>query len=214
MSKLSLTDDGDFLSLDLSDPEEKLDTEDMLPGWALPILTTPERWENFSNPLVYETDKRIREWIKSMRKHWKNGGKGSDRRYSRKDLVGILGLQNCIKNAHDDKIVSRIFAYYSTKIQETTSIRGKKVKKAYTISPARLKKKPYSLKLRLEELDGEGCWRSFNLPKDDLEVGHARNPRTEANIEKRRQRGRDRYNAVRRQWRAANSKEGDAGGES
>ena len=211
MTKLSLTDNGEFLSLDLSaDTNKKIETRDMLPGWALPILTTPDRWENYSNELIYETDKRIRTWIKAMKGTWKSR-RGDDRRYSRKDLIEILGLQDAIKNAHDDKIVSRIFAYYSTKIADRTSIRGRKVKKAYTISPARLKRSPYSLKLRLEELEGEGHWANFRLPKDDLEVGHARNPRTEANIERRKQRGREIANRALKDWRERTGRHGESG---
>lgn len=210
MTKLSLTDDGEFLSFDLGSAPEEIETDDMLPKWALPILTTPERWENYSNPLIYETDKRMREWMESMRSVWTNRN-AKDRRYSRKDLVEILGLESAIKNAHDNKIVSRIFAYYSSKITERTSINGKKVKKAYTLSFKRLKLKPYSLKLRLEELEGEGHWAHFTLPKDDLEVGHARNPRTEANIERRKQRGRELANAVLKEWRERTGRHGESG---
>lgn len=212
MTNLSLTDDGEFLSLDLrsADASKTIKTKDMLPGWALPILTTPERWENYSNPLIYETDKRIREWIGAMKSVWTNR-KGNDRRYCRKDLVEILGLEDAIKTAHDNKIVSRIFAYYSTRIVERSTINNKRVKKVYTLSPRRLKRKPYSLKLRLEELEGEGCWANFTLPKDDLEVGHARNPRTEANIEKRKQAGRERANAALREWRERTGRHGESG---
>ena len=212
MTKLSLTEDGEFLSLDLcsADSSKSLETHDMLPGWALPILTTPERWENYSNDLIYETDKRIREWMRSMKSVWTNR-KGMDRRYSRQMLVEILGLQDAIKTAYDNKIVSRIFAYYSTKVTGSTTINGKKVKRAYTLSLRRLKKNPYSLRLRLEELEDEGHWAHFNLPKDDLEVGHARNPRTEANIERRKQRGREIANRVLKEWRDRTGRHGESG---
>lgn len=56
---------------------------------------------------------------------------------------------------------------------------------------------PYSLKLRLEWLGEKGdipTWSNMAVPKDDLEPGHARNYKTEKNMERRREQARARYN--------------------
>lgn len=211
MSRLSLTDDGEFISLDLSASDnEKADTSDMLPGWALPLLTTPEHWENYSDDAIYEADKRIREWIQSMRSKWSR--RGLDRRYSFNMICEILGLSKVVETRKNYKSISKVFAYYSTKITKQTTIRGKKYKNVYTISPKRLRLKPYSLRLRLEQMEEEGTWQNFQLPKDDLEIGHARNPRTEANMQKRSRERRDKANAVLREWRAINGRSKSSSG--
>lgn len=206
MTKLSLTDDGEFLSLDLSyaGDRKSLDTDDMLPHWALPLLTTPDRWANYSDDAIYEADKRIRDWIRTMRSKWTK--KGMDRRYSFVMLCDILGLSKIVETRKNYKSISKVFAYYSTRINKQTTINGKKCKNVYTISPKRLDRLPYSLRLRLEEMDGEGAWQSFKLPKDDLEPGHARNPRTEANMQRRKKERREKANAVLREWRAVNGR--------
>lgn len=206
MTRLSLTDDGEFLSLDLSLAEDSksLELDDMLPSWAMPLLTTPERWANYSDDAIYETDKRIREWIESMRSKWTR--RGLDRRYTFAMLCEILGLSKIVETRKNHKSISKVFAYYSTRINKDTKINGERHKTVYTISPRRLSRAPYSLRLRLEQMEGEGTWNSFKLPKDDLEPGHARNPRTEANMQKRREERRKKANAALREWRAVNGR--------
>lgn len=212
MTKVSFTEDGEFESLDLSSQRDKVEVDDMLPGWALPLLTTPDHWANYSDDAIYETDKRIREWIQSMRSKWSR--KGMDRRYSFVMLCEILGLTKVVETRKNYKSIAKVFAYYSTRINKQTTINGKKCKNVYTISPKRLIRKPYSLRLRLEQMEGEGVWQNFRLPKDDLEPGHARNPRTEANMQRRREERRKKANAALRQWREVNgrSKSGPGSG--
>ena len=92
---------------------------------------------------------------------------------------------------------AKVLAYYSSKIQKSGSIMNKNYSKTiYTISPKRIKKPPYSLKLRVEWLAEQGLIPNGNnmqLPKDDLKPGHARNPRTDENMRKRREEARRIY---------------------
>lgn len=201
--QLNITSDT-FIGWSLEEPIEKAPMKDMLPDWALPLLTTPDHWDNYYNDAVYEADKRIRKWIKTMRSTWTK--RGLDRRYTFNQLSEILGLKEVVEVRKNYNHIAKVYAYYSTKISNCTTINGHKYKRVYTISPSRLRRSPYSLKLRLETMEEEGDWRNFKLPKDDLEPGHARNPRTDANMQARTKLGRERANAVIRQWRKANGR--------
>jgi hypothetical protein len=95
--------------------------------------------------------------------------------------------------------LTKVLAYYSTKIQKAGMIRGKNyTKTVYTLSLKLYKKRPpYSLRLRLQWLTDQGImptWHNMQLPKDDLKPGHARNPKTDENMRIRRERAKQRYN--------------------
>lgn len=166
----------------------------------LPYLASAERWEQYNNEVIYSIDSLVRQWIEVMGKSkaWRNSAKM--RRYTMAMVFEqIYGRK--YDPYTDAKIVrpfTSILAYYSTRVQKSGYINGKTYTKTiYTISPKRLEKPPYSLKLRLEWLSERGelpTWRGMALPKDDLKPGHARNPKTEANMERRREAGRARYN--------------------
>lgn len=206
MTKVSLTDDGSFEPFNLNDSISKDFTEKQkAPDWAVPYLSTQAAWANYTDPLVYEVDKRMREWLRSMKNKWTR--KGNDRRYTLSTLIDILGIEVQVRKDQNYQKISRIFAYYSTKIQKQTTINGIKYKNVYTVSAARLKRPPYSLKLRIEEFDGPKDWRSLRLPKDNLGPGEARNPRTTANMERRSEEARRRANEYKERWKAAREAE-------
>ena len=166
----------------------------------VPLLSNPKVWEQFQNPVVYEIDCLIRKWIElcSHNVKWARAAK------YRKYTIGMVVEQiygrkwDQSKDGSRTYLYSRIIAYYSSRIQKEAYIAGKRVKKTvYTISPARLSKPPYSLRLRLEWLAERGevpnAW-NMKLPEDDLKKGHARNPKTDANMERRRREAKDKYN--------------------
>lgn len=188
------TPDGEW-RFDFEDPKPpKIENVELLP-----YLGEPDRWEQYTDAMTYEMDSMIREWIATMCKvpSWKRSYR--NRRYTMSMVIEqVYGRP--YDQAKDQKRVmrlSRILAYYSTRVQNGGSINGKSYAKTiYTISPNRLNKPPYSLKLRLEWLAERGevpTHRNMALPKDDLKPGHARNPRTEKNMEKRREQARQRY---------------------
>lgn len=202
---LKLTDDG-FEPFSLMEPEEKqFEDINKAPDWAIPHLNTQEAWDNYSDDLVYEIDKRMREWLDSMKNKWTR--RGSDRRYTFSTLLDILGVDITKNKLKNHNKVARIFAYYSTKIQKQTTINGVKHKNVYTVSAARLKRQPYSLRLRIEQMTEPCSWQSLRLPKDNLEVGHARNPRTEENIRRRSEVAKERYREYKRNWKSAREAE-------
>lgn len=192
-----------FEPFSLKDEKPKqFSTRENLPKWAIPYLSSEQAWDNYSDPLVYEVDKRLREWIKEMRPVWRTKrGQGLDRRFQFATLMEIIGIEIDQEVRKNYQKIARIFAYYSSKVSKQTRINGVKKKGVYTISPSRVDRQPYSLKLRMEEFGDQMDGRQFRLPEDDLEPGHARNPRTDENMQRRAEEGRRRMNEYKRQKR-------------
>ena len=177
---------------------------DIIDKAALPYIVKTEAWDQFNNPVVYQTDMLLREFISIMGKdtYWKR------HMMSRKYTYGML-FKILFGRDYDPKkdrkhtyVITKLFAYYSTRIQKEFYKDGKKKNRtAYTIMANVDDKPPYSLKLRLEWLAAKGeipCWQNMQMPKDNLKAGHARNPKTEANMERRREEARKRYNEYQR----------------
>lgn len=202
MTDFSHTADGMFEPYNLSDTKEpEFESKKKAPDWAIPYLSSQESWDNYSDDLVYETDKRMRVWLESMRSKWTR--KGSDRRFTFSALLDILGIEVRVRAEKNYQKIARVFAYYSTKIQKQTTIKGVKHKNVYTVSAARLKRPPYSLRLRMEQFDEPVTWRSLRLPKDNLEPGQARNKRTAENMKRRSEEARRRANEYKERWKSA-----------
>jgi hypothetical protein len=173
--------------------------EDLEPAVQVPYLANPKAWRQYTDDTLYEIDVLVRKWIAKCMEDGKWARSYRMRRYTfSMAFEQIYGRKyDQSKDAGIINRMSRVLAYYSSKIQKGGFINGKqKSKTIYTISPRRLKRPPYSLRLRLEWLGEQGDIPTpFNmrLPKDNLGPGHARNPRTEANMERRREDARARY---------------------
>lgn len=190
----------EFEGFRLDDEKTPVELDDMVPEWAQPMLCRPDAWANYSDDLVYEVDKRLRKWASTMK--WTK--RGLDRRYTFREIAEILGLYKEIGKGANYAKIARVFAYYSTRIQRDTTVNGVRKKKVYTLSPARFRNRlPYSLRLRMEEMGDSGTEdpRRLRLPADNLEPGHARNPRTEANMARRSEEIRRRFNEYQRERR-------------
>ena len=162
-------------------------------------LGTADQWKNYSDPFIYEADKAMRNWITSMCENskWKRNYKL--RRYTASMLFEKV-FQKEYDGTKDMKMMTRfakICSYYSSKISKSGSINGKMYSKSvYAISPKRLQKPPFSLRLRVEWLAENGelpTNYNMRLSKDDLKPGHARNPKTEENMRRRSERAKQRY---------------------
>lgn len=170
-----------------------------IPYDAVPFINDPKAWDQWSDPVYYQLDKDIRDFIGKMseNKAWRSS------RNRRKYTVGMLfeilyGRKwDPKKDNKYAKPMSRILSYYSTRIQSGGSVGGKMTSKSiYTLSHTRLEKPPYSLKLRFEKMAEDGVVPNrynMRLPKDNLKPGHARNPRTEKNMERRREEAKRKY---------------------
>lgn len=188
------TSDWSFSFEEKPDVKIKSDTE------VLPWVSSAEAWRQYNNQDLYEADKLVREWIALMKQNKKWCNTTKMRRYTFKMIFEQLyGREYDQKtDAKWINIYSKVLTWYSSRVLKGTSINGKNTSKTvYVISPTRLKNPPYSLKLRLEWLAEQGkipTNKNMRLPKD-MPVGTARNKKTAENMERRRQLGRERYNA-------------------
>ena len=182
--------------------EEKPAYQDPGIGMEAVFLNDPELWENYESQDLYEADKRLRTWIAEMDKNktWHNSR--LKRRYTTGMLMKLVYGIEITCRPKKLNMYANLFSYYSSRIQKNGVI-DKKYRKhrIYTISPARLKRPPYSLKLRVEWMAENGVAMSghtlFNPKREVIGPGQARNPRTQANMDRRselaKQRYRDRY---------------------
>ena len=196
------TDESGGWVFNFMEPETKPELPDG-PNMATSYLEGPGKWENYSDRDLYEVDSLLRQFLmsKATDPKWTKAST-KWRRYTAGMMFEVIyGRPYAGTHTSDyQKILrlARVMAYYSTRITKEGSIRGKRYKKKiYYLSVARCKKlPPYSLKLRLEWLEEQGrmpCWQNMAVPKDDLKPGHARNKRTDENMEMRRERGRRLY---------------------
>ena len=209
MAEFITTDDGwefsfdsepDVPNLPVHDPHEEQG-----PQRTVGYLEGPGKWENYSDDTLYELETLLREWleIKVNTDEWKKDKRGYYRRFTCGMVYEQLYGKPVNIKEKDCQLklrrLTKLLAYYSTKIQKEGSIRGKKLTKSiYTISPRLYKTKPpYCLKVRLKWLKEKGelpCWQNMKLPKDDLKAGQARNKQTNENMRIRREKARERYN--------------------
>lgn len=165
-----------------------------------PWITEAKAWKQYTNETVYKVDKLMRDWLRLMCKDGKWYRNYRLRRYTFSQMFEILFGEPYDQKKHSSIVIpmTRIMAYYSSKIQEGYWDREKgrmRSKTYYTIAGQRLKKPAYSLRLRLEEYSEQGIIPDkFNmaLPKDDLKKGQARRTETKRTMEKRREQWRER----------------------
>jgi len=210
MQGFTTTDDGGWVfSLEGKPDIPDLPVHDPLspqgperPGY----LDGPGKWENYSDDVLYELETLLRRWLASKESDPEWTAKGAKGTRARKHTCGMV--YQCLYGKPWDvrdrdcqvrlRRLPRLLAYYSTKVQKEGIINGKKMTKhIYHLSLRRFRKvPPYSLKLRLEwlrEHDRLPVWQNMKLPRDDLKAGQARNPKTNENMRRRREKARERY---------------------
>lgn len=175
------------------------------PTMGVSYLAGPDRWKNYSDNYLYETEVLLRKFLESKKddEHWQKTTSSSFKKFTCGMMFEILyGKKYDQTDKHEAMIVRRmpkLMAYYSTRIQKEGIIFGKRMTKSvYSLSYKRYEKlPPYSLRLRIEWLAERGeipTYKNMKPPKDNLTAGHARKPRTEKNMARRRERAREIYN--------------------
>ena len=137
-------------------------------------LTDLDRWANYINDDLYVMDKKIREFLKKTRyQRRKNGGY---RTTASVVFAWIYGRQPEAADGAVCRMVHELLKYYCTSYTGSTTYQGKRVNRVYEFSQyATMNKRPYSLRLRLEEMDDENknIWRRSNVD-DSTKRRHGR----------------------------------------
>ena len=118
-------------------------------------LTDADLWANYINEDLYEMDKKIREFLKKTR--YTRQKKGIYRTTASLVFSGIFGRQPTPEDSPVCRMVNEILKYYCTSYTGQTTFHGKPVTRVYRFSRfSANSKRPYSLRLRLEEAKGNG----------------------------------------------------------
>ena len=172
-----------------------------LVGQAAAFLADPDIWKNYENDLLAEVETMLRDWMTEMCKlpSWR-GTNAKRRKYTFSMVFELVTGERYDQKKHANQIKTwtTLLRYYSSRVQKSGNINGRFYSKTvYMLSPARWKRPPYSIRLRIPWLIEHGHAidkRTMeNLNHDLCEPGHARNPRTEANMRQRSKEARQRY---------------------
>jgi hypothetical protein len=165
----------------------------------LPFILEEKEWNNFINEILYEVDCLFVEWFEKIsetedwQKHYKH------RKFSPGMLYHLMFGHKCDEsNAIERKYrywLAAIMKHHAVRRQRLSTIKGVTYKHVYTL-PRKLKRKPLSLKLRLEMIAAEGLTvsREDMRLEDPLPQGTARHPLTQKRIEARRAKMKEVYN--------------------
>ena len=177
------------------------DPKRMIVGHAESFLAEPGLWENYENEALAKAETMLRNWITEMSKipGWKRVIKRRKYTFSMlfKMVTGDDYEQK--KHAKEIRMWTNLFRYYSSRVQKGGSINGRTYSKTiYTISPKRLNRPPYSVRLRIPWMAEHGMRpdeRTMHCHETDVLLpGHARNPNTDANMKRRSEEAKRRYN--------------------
>lgn len=118
-------------------------------------LTDLDLWANYTNYDLYIMDQKLREFIKRIR--WKKETHGGYRTTASVVFAWIYGRQPTPNDGYVFRLLHELLKYYCTSYTGQTTYRGKKVNRVYRFSShAATHKRPYSLRLRLEEAAKNG----------------------------------------------------------
>lgn len=126
----------------------------------IPIeLTDLDLWGNYVNEDLYVMDKKVREFFKKIR--YTQEKKGGYRTTVSVVFAWIFGRKPEPSDSAACRMLHELMKYYCTSYTGATTYMGKKVTRVYEFSKyATQNKRPYSLKLRLEESNGkQSAWR-------------------------------------------------------
>jgi len=132
---------------------------------GVPIeLTDASLWANYINDDLYEMDRKVREFMKGTASKRKRGGYKTTASLV---FAWIYGRQPEAGDGAACRMLHELLKYYCTSFTGATTFQGKKVTRVYNFSRYSFdNRRPYSLRLRLEEAeDASNVWRKS--PIDD-----------------------------------------------
>ena len=123
-------------------------------------LTDLDLWANYTNDDLYVMDKQLRIFLKKTR--YKREKKGGYRTTASVIFTWIYGRKPEPKDSKACRVLHELLKYYCTSYTGATTYKGKKVQRVYEFSKyATENKRPYSMRLRLEEAENGGKWKPF-----------------------------------------------------
>ena len=136
----------------VDDIVERLRHDDAL---EVPLeLTDLDVWSNYMNDDLYTMDVKVREFLKRTR--YKRQSKNGYRTTASAVFAWIYGRQPEPGDGAACRILHELLRYYCTSYTGKTTYHGKPVNRVYRFTKfATNSKRPYSLKLRIEETRGE-----------------------------------------------------------
>ena len=143
---------------EMGDVISRLRNDDAL---DVPIeLTDLDLWSNYVNDDLYEMDVKVREFLKRTR--YQRQSKGGYRTTASVVFAWVYGRQPEPGDGSVCRLLNELLRYYCTSYTGPTTFRGRKVPCVYCFSKySGNSKRPYSLKLRMEEAkDGDKVFRS------------------------------------------------------
>lgn len=127
-------------------------------------ITDLELWGNYINDDLYYMDKKVREMFKRQRR--KREQKGGWRTTAPQVFLWIYGRPATPSDGATCRVIHELLRYYCSSFTGTTTYKGKRVDRVYNFTPyATRGRRPYSLRLRLEEADNaKNVWRESSIP--------------------------------------------------
>lgn len=118
-------------------------------------LTDLELWSNYMDDGLYKMDKMVRDFLKRTR--YKRAAKGGYRTTAQVVFAWIFGRQPEPGDGSVCRMIHTLLKYYCTSYTGATTFQGKPVSRVYRFSKfSGNGKRPYSLRLRIEESNGKG----------------------------------------------------------
>lgn len=118
-------------------------------------LTDLDLWSNYVNDDVYDMDVKVREFLRRTR--YQREKKGGYRTTAPMVFAWIYGRQPEPSDGSACRLLHELLRYYCTSYTGKTTYKGKPVNRVYRFSRfATTNKRPYSLRLRLEEAKDVG----------------------------------------------------------
>lgn len=119
-------------------------------------LTDMEIWSNYVNEDLYEMDVKVREFLKKTR--YQRQAKGGYRTTVPAVFSWIYGRQPGPSDGSACRLLHELLRYYCSSYTGRSTYRGKPVNRVYRFTKyASNSKRPYSLRLRMEESDGSSA---------------------------------------------------------
>lgn len=123
-------------------------------------MTDFDMWQNYMNDDLYAMDSKLREYFKKMR-FVQNRNDGI-RTAMPLVFAWIYGRPPTSSDSYACRMLHRLLEYYCTSYTGKSHINGRRFNRVYKFSKYATKnKRPYSLRLRLEEANEKGSGKPF-----------------------------------------------------